>query len=335
MARLNILLNNRGTVNQIIRFLSQWSNEEFRYAFLDRNKEKVLIVDKREIKLNRLRKGYFSLIDAQIIFTILAKEHDETFNNTRILIEGTFRRLCAHHVLLPAPVSLVEEFQIIDTALALYQANGSLDAIVFGVSYMVEKYKRSVPAINVVNEDGDKHCGTGVLMRPRPGKHCVVTNKHVLENNKLESVRAGDAEYKICGEPEFCEYADLAMLPVDPPDPIPVFQVLGDPDILQPLIVVGYPRIPFTMSQYALVHRGECNGRIQTLDKQDLIAISCHVSPGNSGGPVISEIGELIGIVTQSNEGTYLSAPSSIDKLVVYNMAIPGSVVLRFVSEHV
>lgn len=332
MARINILRNHHDTVKQIIGFLTQWADEEFRKEFLNRNEEKVLIIDKRETKKNRLKLGHFSVTDAQLVFAILAEEQGTVFKNTRVLIEATFRRLQDHHVLLPTPF-ISDEYQIVEQALLIYQASGLLDSIIFGVSHTIEKFQRSIPAVNVENQQGDKHCGTAVLLEPSPGKRCIVTNKHVLEGNVLETVVAGDVAYDVCGEPSYCDYADLALLPVNTPNSVPVFKVLGDPEVLQPLVVVGYPRIAFTMNQYPLVHRGECNGRVKTLDGHDLIAISCHVSPGNSGGPVMSDIGEIMGIVTQSNEGNYSTVSDPSDqKLVVYHMAIPGTVVQEFIS---
>ena len=203
----------------------------------------------------------------------------------------------------------------------------------FGLLYTLEKYKKSIPAINVIGTDGGEYCGSGLLVKISSNKLGILTNAHVLENNTIKNIAAGEVEYSIIGEPILAKNIDLALIPVEIPKTyIPNF-VLSKSEILQTVIAIGYPRISNTVDQYALFHKGEINGRVKTMDGNVFLAISCHVSPGNSGGPLISEIGELVGVVTQSNTGKYLTDdPNKIGYESTYHMAIPANVINEFLD---
>jgi len=61
-----------------------------------------------------------------------------------------------------------------------------------------------------------------------------------------------------------------------------------------------YPRIPFTTAPAIILHRGEVTAdQVQTFDKANLFLYSALARPGNSGGPVISSSGYVVGIATR------------------------------------
>ena len=82
-----------------------------------------------------------------------------------------------------------------------------------------------------------------------------------------------------------------------------------------------------------MAHRGEINGRISTVFGDSYLAISCVVSPGNSGGPIMTEAGFCAGIVTQSGIGEFGSEDEATGiHRMAYHMAIPPDVVSEFIE---
>ena len=203
----------------------------------------------------------------------------------------------------------------------------------YGLLYTLEKYKRSIPAINVITPENDEHCGSGLLIKIKSNFLGILTNAHVIKKNDIKNIVAGDLKYSLVGDPIFSKDSDLAFIPVDMPKVYTPNFVLSDPSLLESVIAIGYPKISAAVDQYAFFHRGEINGEIRTTSGQVFIAISCHVSPGNSGGPLINEIGELVGVVTQSNTGEYLSQDEEKKTSAsTYHMAIPSSVIREFLD---
>jgi S1-C subfamily serine protease len=66
-----------------------------------------------------------------------------------------------------------------------------------------------------------------------------------------------------------------------------------DPETGDPVIVVGHPR-----GMSWTVTTGVATGvRPDTLDGQSFLQVSAQAAPGNSGGPVFNEFGEVVGMV--------------------------------------
>ncbi len=132
--------------------------------------------------------------------------------------------------------------------------------------------------------------GSGFVISP---DGIIATNFHVLESAYNAEVKIGEKVFKevefIKGAPE----VDLALIKIDARD----MQVLpiGNSDKLvngQSIIVLGNP--------WGL-ERTVTNGLVSAVRSQDkikLIQMSAPVSPGSSGGPVLNESGEVIGITT-------------------------------------
>jgi S1-C subfamily serine protease len=84
-----------------------------------------------------------------------------------------------------------------------------------------------------------------------------------------------------------------------------------------------------------MAHMGQINGFSETVDGEQLTFISADVSPGSSGGPVINELGLVVGVITQSNEGEYLigKGQGQVKFRSVHHAAIPAALVIRFLNE--
>jgi S1-C subfamily serine protease len=157
----------------------------------------------------------------------------------------------------------------------------------------------------------ERNIGSGFIVS---ADGLIITNKHVVdqENAKFR-VRLNNGDMldveKIYKDP----VNDLALLKVSPKKPL-IALALGDSDKLklgQTTIAVGTPLGEFTNSVTTGIISGLGRGITagspfdpvqEKLD--DVIQTDAAISPGNSGGPLLNSLGEVIGVNSAvSSEG--------------------------------
>ncbi len=162
--------------------------------------------------------------------------------------------------------------------------------------YIVEQSK---PSVVVVLDGADERAilGAGFFVNP---EGFVVTNFHVIENSNRIAI-------KLYNENVY---------------PVEVFHVNKDLDIaILKISLVNLPTIRFGNStkvkdgesviaigsplglDYS-VASGIISNPSRVIDDKALMQISMPVYPGNSGGPLINSLGEVIGVTTLMLEGT-------------------------------
>ena len=140
--------------------------------------------------------------------------------------------------------------------------------------------------------------GSGVVIRP---DGLMLTNDHVLENRRAFDVRLGDGrsfKARLLGRDEV---GDLALLRIDVPDgeSLP-YLPLGDSEAVRvgdEVVAVGNPfalgvidQSPtFTLGIVSAVHHTQGN-------YTECIVTDAELNPGNSGGPLVTMAGEVVGI---------------------------------------
>jgi S1-C subfamily serine protease len=177
------------------------------------------------------------------------------------------------------------------------------DSVVLTIPEISEKVRPSVVCITVKYEGNvGTGIGTGIIMTE---DGYIATNYHVIENGKTVIVICGGTEYpaEVIG---YDELSDLAVLKIEETGLTPA--EFGDSDSL----VVGEPAIaigtPAGLDYAETVTNGiisAINRNVKIFDasgvmvkKMTLIQTNATVNPGNSGGPLINEYGQVIGIVT-------------------------------------
>lgn len=139
-----------------------------------------------------------------------------------------------------------------------------------------------------------KSGGTGFII---DGKGLLVTNAHVVKNAQNIAVQnKNGVNYSAVLVYTDAE-KDLAILRIDDPNfkalmPPPYAISKSSTDLAEPIYTLGYPRDEIVYGQGYLSAETGYNG--DTLSCQ----LSILANPGNSGGPVLNQNGEVVGILS-------------------------------------
>jgi hypothetical protein len=157
-----------------------------------------------------------------------------------------------------------------------------------------EIIREALPATVLIEgqtSDGSTTLGTGFIIDP---SGVIVTNLHVLRGLVSATVRLSNGDgYDRVTVRAYDELKDVAILQ------IPGFQLptirLGDSDLVQQgdqVIVLGNPR-----GLQGSASTGIISGIRQFRGHREF-QTDAAVNPGNSGGPMVNEVGEVVGVVT-------------------------------------
>ena len=179
--------------------------------------------------------------------------------------------------------------------------------------------------------------GSGVIIS---SDGYIITNHHVIdiaEDIQITTNNNQSYDAKIIGSDE---QNDIALLKIETNDELP-YAVFGDSastQIGEWVLAVGNP---FNLT--STVTAGIISAKSRNLDPtgrttQSYIQTDAAVNPGNSGGALINDKGELIGINTaiQSQTGSYVgysfAVPSNIAKKVIEDILEYGNVQYGFLG---
>ena len=179
--------------------------------------------------------------------------------------------------------------------------------------------------------------GSGVIIS---SDGYIVTNHHVIENSDQIDITTNDNQSYVAEVIGSDEQNDIALLKINS-DTDFEYAVFGDSDsteIGEWVLAVGNP---FNLT--STVTAGIISAKSRNLDPtgrttQSYIQTDAAVNPGNSGGALINNKGELIGINTaiQSQTGSYVgysfAVPSNIAKKVIEDILEYGIVQYGFLG---
>ena len=157
----------------------------------------------------------------------------------------------------------------------------------------------------------------------------ILTNAHVIENSDSVQIAlstGGLFKGKIIG---MDAVADLAIIKIDSPDPLPVIP-LGHSNELKPGDWVMAIGSPFGLDLTVTVGIVSAKGRsLGATPYDDFIQTDTPINPGNSGGPLINTQGEVVGIntaVMQMGQGLGFSLPVDLAKKLIPELKAHGKV---------
>jgi serine protease Do len=181
--------------------------------------------------------------------------------------------------------------------------------------------------------------GSGVIVDAKNGY--ILTNNHVVAAAETTEVVLADGR-KIKSEWVRTDpQTDLAVVKITAEGLVQV--PLGDSDAIevgQWVLAMGSPEgLPQTVTAGIISAKGRYNLG-PSVTYQDLIQTDASVNRGNSGGPLVNMLGEVIGlnnmILTSSqfggNEGISFAIPSNMAKVVMDQLIETGKVVRGYLG---
>lgn len=224
---------------------------------------------------------------------------------------------------------------------AIHFANDAVENILHGKLFVLNKYKNSIVHLAILDIQGGEASGSGFLYHLNAGQvslKLIITNKHVVRASgdgqvveKIHSIKKASsekAEYSV-SDVYYSDQYDLAALVVTSPTNFPCMR-LDHTFLLQDIITAGYPKVSVANENPLLFHSGQINGAIlNRFDGNSYHVIDANVAPGNSGGPVLNEIGGVVGLVSLSSIGRYE------DGLETHHLMISASTISEFIAQEV
>jgi len=216
------------------------------------------------------------------------------------------------------------------------EAIASLDAVSSGIAALVDRVGPAVVRVEttrVGRRSGG--IGSGVIISP---DGLVLTNSHVIHGHheaRLTDTEGRNLEARLIGEDRD---TDLALLRVTAARRL-ASAVLGDSKELrrgQLVVAIGNPLgFEFTVTSGVVSALGRSlrasNGRL--ID--DVVQTDAALNPGNSGGPLVSTRGEVVGIntaVIAGAQGICFAVASNTAKFVLGELIRHGRVRRAYVG---
>lgn len=158
---------------------------------------------------------------------------------------------------------------------------------------------RSVITLKVTRADGAVQGSAFFAIK----EGVAVTAWHVVRDAQQVTARLSNGEeYESSGLIDRDEKRDVAIIRVKVAGRPMLPLAEGDPEVGAKAFVVGAPRgLEFSITDGLI-------SQIRTMDGVKLYQFSCPASPGNSGGPLLSTSGEVLGVVSfQQLDGANLN----------------------------
>ena len=192
---------------------------------------------------------------------------------------------------------------------------------------------QDIEPIKVVTK-GDIGTGSGFITNQG---HWIVTNRHVVENADRIIVRNGTGKIRHVAKYFLDEQDDIALLYLD--EPYPAEYSVEMTDIIDPtggdeLFVMGFPLTSVLGSHHPSITEGIVSKEAGFGDMPNHFLLTANLNEGNSGGPIFSRDGRVLGIaVAKLDKTKVLETTGMLPEDV--NVGIKGREVRRFLRTNV
>ena len=200
---------------------------------------------------------------------------------------------------------------------------------VLGPEFLFHLCAKGLVHITGTNSDGDVVAGTGLVIHPS----YVLTCGHVVSDMKVDKQQEFQGQECAVNKDSIHVHdkVDIAIICVDGPplSPLPgaIFQA---PVVAQTVYTLGYPKLAGLRDASVTMQPGAVtNESVTSLSGDELFLYSAISRPGNSGGPVISGEGYLVGLSVVDATGRYRRD----EAFSPHYMGIPAQVVVKAVEE--
>ncbi|MYH34839.1 MAG: trypsin-like peptidase domain-containing protein [Cenarchaeum sp. SB0669_bin_11] len=200
---------------------------------------------------------------------------------------------------------------------------------VLGPEYLFELCAAVLMHITGKNEAGDAVAGTGLVVDERH----VLTCRHVVADMQIDSVQAIQGRQYAVRSDEIHAHpnVDVAVMRLDGPPLTPLSgAVFQAPNVAQTVYTLGYPKLPGLRDASVTMQPGAVtNAAVTSLAGEQLFLYSAISRPGNSGGPVMSDDGYVVGLSIVDATGSYDAG----DAFSPHYAGIPGQVIVSAVED--
>ena len=198
-----------------------------------------------------------------------------------------------------------------------------------GPEYLYRLCAPGLVHITGTNEDGRVVAGTGLVVHP-----ChIVTCRHVVSDMTVDPRQTFQGrEYAITdGSVHRHHEVDVAVIRVDGAPLSPLKGALMQaPVVAQTVYTVGYPKLPGLREASVVMQQGVVtNESVTSLAGESLFLYSAISRPGNSGGPVMSEDGYMVGLSIVDATGQYQAK----EAFSPHYAGVPSQVVVKAVED--
>lgn len=199
---------------------------------------------------------------------------------------------------------------------------------VLGPEYLYQLCAPGLVHITGTNNTGDIVAGTGLIVDT---SH-VLTCRHVVSDMEVDPQQMFEGkEYVVNGESVHAHPdVDVAVIRVDGP-PLSPLQgaIFQTPVVAQTVYTLGYPKLPGLRDASVTMQQGAVtNESVTSLQGESLFLYSAISRPGNSGGPVMSEDGYVVGLSIVDAIGQY----QQNEAFSPHYAGIPAQVVVKAVE---
>ena len=198
------------------------------------------------------------------------------------------------------------DHQIDEQRLHLHLNDGTFINLFASPARLLDRYQHAVASVDVT-KGGDQFRGTGFVVRHRQ-RLCFVTCKHNVDASKgvtVEAITSSSGKRLHHGPFEISEAYDIATARLESSIEGPCFAFSDLVEVFDEVFTLGYPYVP-RVDSMLVGHRGEMNGRANLyVERCPALIISNLVSPGSSGGPVLTRDGHCVGMTINWLEGEW------------------------------
>ncbi len=196
-----------------------------------------------------------------------------------------------------------------------------------GPEFLYTLFQPGLVHITGENEKGDVVAGTGIVIHP---SH-VLTCRHVVTDMSLDSrqtIQGNDyAVESVQRHPEI----DVATIRIKDSVLEPLRGIMFQaPVVAQTVYALGYPKLPGLKNASVTMQPGAVtNESVTSISGERLFLYSAISRPGNSGGPVMSEDGYVLGLSVVDATGQY----QGHEAFSPHYAGIPAQVIVEAVKD--
>ena len=184
--------------------------------------------------------------------------------------------------------------------------------------------------VHITGRNGDEIVsGTGIVV----DEGHILTCGHVISEMTIDQHQVFQSQRYEITDAMIFQHAnvDIAVIRVDGPRlSKPTGIVFQAPVVAQPVYTLGFPKLPGLRDASVTIQQGSVtNASVTSLSGDSLFLYSAIARPGNSGGPVVSADGYVVGISVADSIGLY----SNETAFSPHYAGVPAQEIVKAVTE--